>query len=279
MAKTSDLRALLTGASWLALTGAGISTDSGIPDYRGPNARPAKPMLYQEFVGSDAHRRRYWARAMLGWQSFGSARPNAGHRALAELADRRLTGIVTQNVDGLHQAAGSPDVLEIHGSIGRVVCLQCGTVTDRQLMQQALQDANPRWREFLPPATNSAENSSPERLRPDGDAEVSEWRWMRLVDCDRCGGMLKPDVVFFGESVPKDRVRDAFALLSAADVLVVAGSSLTVMSGLKYVRHHAAQGKPVALINRGPTRADDLATVRLEQGTSEVLSELAHTLV
>ncbi len=278
MSSTSDLRALLAAAKWVALTGAGVSTDSGIPDYRGPQTRPAKPMQYSEFVGSQAHRRRYWARAMLGWKAFGAARPNAGHRALAALANRRLSGIITQNVDGLHQAAGSADVLEMHGSIARVVCLQCGLVIDRGLMQLALQRANPGWREYLPPITDGTQFVSPERLRPDGDAEVDQWEWVRLVDCGACGGMLKPDVVFFGESVPKDRVQAAYDLVAGADVLVVAGSSLTVMSGLKYVRHHAAQGKPVALINRGPTRADDLATVKLEEGTSEVLSELAATL-
>lgn len=274
----SDLRALLTGASWVALTGAGISTDSGIPDYRGPQARPAKPMLYDEFVGSEAHRRRYWARSMLGWTVMDTARPNAGHKALAALSDRRLRGIVTQNVDGLHQAAGSADVLELHGSIARVVCLDCLTPIDRDVMQQALEDANPGWRDYLSPAMHGSQNLSPERLRPDGDAEIAEWQWVRLVTCGVCGGMLKPDVVFFGEPVPRARSRQAYGLVDSADVLVVAGSSLTVMSGLKYVRHHVSHGKPVALINRGPTRADEIATIKIEAGTSEVLTELAATL-
>lgn len=274
----TDLAALLRDARWTALTGAGISTDSGIPDYRGPDARPTKPMMFQDFISSEAHRRRYWARAMVGWTTISSARPNAGHRALARLADRRLGGIITQNVDGLHQAAGSDQVVELHGTLTQVRCLSCGTVVSREVMLRALEDANPGWRDLLPEPTQSPAYRSPERLRPDGDAEVTEWEWVRLVSCGVCGGILKPDVVFFGESVPAPRVRSGFDLVDASDALVVAGSSLTVMSGLRFVRHAAKRGVPVAIINRGPTRADDLAAVRIDAGTSEVLTDLERTL-
>lgn len=273
---TADLAAMLAGARWVALTGAGISTDSGIPDYRGPHARPTKPLLFDEFVASEAHRRRYWARAMVGWTSFGAARPNAGHLALSALSNRRLDGILTQNVDGLHQAAGSRNVTELHGTLSQVKCLSCGNAVSRDAMQKALQDANPGWRDRIPDPTQDF--SSPERLRPDGDAEVEDWQWVRLVQCGVCGGILKPDVVFFGEAVPKDRIQSSLQQVDASDALVVAGSSLTVMSGLRYVRHAAAQGKPVAIINQGATRADDLAAVRLDAGTSQVLTELAETL-
>jgi NAD-dependent SIR2 family protein deacetylase len=278
-ATSADLAALLRGARWTALTGAGISTDSGIPDYRGPDARPAKPMMFQDFVSSEAHRRRYWARAMVGWTTISAAHPNAGHRALARLADRRLGGIITQNVDGLHQAAGSDRVVELHGTLTQVRCLTCGNVVSREVMLSALEDANPGWRDRLPEPAQSPAYRSPERLRPDGDAEVADWEWVRLVACGVCGGILKPDVVFFGESVPLPRVRSSFDLVDEADALVVAGSSLTVMSGLRFVRHAAKRGLPVAIINRGPTRADDLAAVRIDAGTSDVLADLERTLV
>ncbi|WP_028709191.1 NAD-dependent protein deacetylase [Propionicicella superfundia] len=275
----SDLTSLLRDARWVALTGAGISTDSGIPDYRGPHARPTKPLMFQEFLSSEAHRRRYWARAMVGWTTIGSAQPNAGHRALAGLTDRRLRGIITQNVDGLHQAAGSDGVVELHGTLAQVRCLSCGAIVARESMLEALEDANPGWRDRLPQPPDSPDYRTPERLRPDGDAEVTDWQWVRLVSCGVCGGILKPDVVFFGESVPSPRVQLSYSMVDDADALVVAGSSLTVMSGLRFVRHAAKVGKPVAIINRGPTRADELAVVRLDAGTSEVLTALERSLV
>ncbi len=265
---------LLRGRRWVALTGAGISTDSGIPDYRGPDARPATPMQYAEFLNSADARRRYWARSLLGWRSFGVARPNAGHRALAALASSGLTGVITQNVDGLHQAAGSPAVLDLHGRISRVICLDCGTTSHRASLQRRLDEANPDVEGQL--AAGRAELDS--GLRPDGDAVVDDWSSFVVVPCERCGGTLKPDVVFFGESVPRDRVARAYAAVDDADCLLVAGSSLTVMSGLRFVRHAAAQGKPVVIINRGPTRGDALATHRLEAGTSEILGALAEAL-
>ena len=261
---------LLRGRTWTALTGAGMSTDSGIPDYRGPSSIPATPMLYAEFAGSVEARRRYWARSYLGWRQMGSAAANAGHRALAELEGGGLRGIVTQNVDGLHLAAGSRRVIELHGEIAAVICLACGDRSSRAELQDRLSVLNPGL--AVPPTLEHAE------LRPDGDADVQEWRDFRLVDCQCCGGPLKPDVVFFGESVPKPRVEDAYGLVDEGEVLVVLGSSLTVMSGLRFVRHHVKHVRPVAIVNRGATRGDELATLKLEAGCSETLSALRDLL-
>lgn len=256
-APLDDLRGLLSGRTWVCLTGAGISTDSGIPDYRGPGAPRANPIQYGDFLRDPEARRRYWARSMLGWRSFGAAQPNDGHRALARLGP----GVITQNVDGLHEAAGSARVLDLHGRIDRVLCLGCGAVSDRAELQGRLDAANPGVVGTMPAGVAE--------LRPDGDAEVEDWVGFRVVDCAACGGILKPDVVFFGEAVPKPRVARAYAMVDAADVLVVAGSSLTVMSGLRFVRHASGAGKPVAIINRGPTRGDAHADVRIEAGTTE----------
>jgi NAD-dependent SIR2 family protein deacetylase len=278
VSSTSDLAALLRDLRWVALTGAGLSTDSGLPDYRGPDARPTKPLLFDEFTGSAAHRRRYWARAMVAWGTFAAVHPNPGHAALARLSAHGLTGIITQNVDGLHQSAGSRNVLELHGTLFHVRCLDCDLLVHRHVVQDALEQANPGWRDRLPSPPDSGDYATPERLRPDGDAEVDDWRWLRLVECGACGGMLKPDVVFFGESVPKQRVRAGYELVDGAEALVVAGSSLTVMSGLRFVRHAAKDGKPIAIINRGPTRGDDVATLKIEAGTSESLDALAAAL-
>jgi NAD-dependent SIR2 family protein deacetylase len=262
---------LLRDRSWVALTGAGISTDSGIPDYRGPTSIRATPMQYSEFVGSDDAQQRYWARSYLGWRRIGHAKPNAGHRALADLETAGLAGVITQNVDGLHAAAGSRRLITLHGDIATVICLDCGDRSARTELQDRLADANPQLDE--PPVLEHAE------LRPDGDAVARDWQQFRLVGCLQCGGRLKPDVVFFGESVPKARVEAAYALVARTDVLVVLGSSLTVMSGLRFVRHHARQQQPVVIINRGPTRGDDLATVKIDSGCSETLSEIRETLL
>jgi NAD-dependent SIR2 family protein deacetylase len=262
---------LLRGRSWVALTGAGLSTDSGIPDYRGPTSVRATPMQYSEFVGSAAARRRYWARSHQGWRRIGRAEPNPGHRALADLEGAGLCGVITQNVDGLHERAGSRRVINLHGEIASVVCLGCGEVSPRRNLQDRLTALNPGMTD--PPELQHAE------LRPDGDAVVEDWQDFVLADCLGCGGVLKPDVVFFGESVPKPRVERAYALVDSADVLVVLGSSLTVMSGLRFVRHQAKQSRPSVIINRGWTRGDDLATLKIEAGCSETLTALRDQLL
>jgi NAD-dependent SIR2 family protein deacetylase len=262
---------LLRGRSWVALTGAGMSTDSGIPDYRGPTSIRATPMQYSEFVGSADAQHRYWARSYLGWRRIGRAEPNPGHRALADLEAVGLNGVITQNVDGLHSAAGSTRVINLHGDIASVVCLECGDRSERSELQRRLRNANPQLDE--PHTLEHAE------LRPDGDAVVQDWRQFRLVGCMHCGGRLKPDVVFFGESVPKPRVEAAYGLLERGEVLVVLGSSLTVMSGLRFVRHNAKQQRLVMIINRGATRGDELASLKINRGCSETLTELRATLV
>jgi NAD-dependent SIR2 family protein deacetylase len=262
---------LLRGRSWIALTGAGMSTDSGIPDYRGPTSVRATPMQYSEFVGSAEAQRRYWARSYLGWRRIGRAEPNPGHRALADLEAAELAGVITQNVDGLHSAAGSTRVINLHGDIAMVVCLECGARSGRSELQRRLTSANPRLEQ--PSILQHAE------LRPDGDAVATDWQQFRLVGCVQCGGRLKPDVVFFGESVPKSRVEAAYALMQRAEILVVLGSSLTVMSGLRFVRHNAKLQRPVVIINRGWTRGDELASLKIDGGCSETLTELRATLV
>jgi NAD-dependent SIR2 family protein deacetylase len=257
---------LLTGRTWTVLSGAGVSTDSGIPDYRGPTSVRATPMLYAEFVRSVDNQRRYWARSYQGWSRMGHAVPNEGHRLLAALEPHGLMGVVTQNVDGLHQRAGSSPVIPLHGSIADVVCLGCGRVTGRRELQDRLAALNPDV--GAPRVLEHAE------LRPDGDAVVDDWSDFLLADCLTCGGVLKPDVVFFGETVPRDRVDQAYALVDAADVLVVLGSSLTVMSGFRFVRHNAKAGRDVIIVNRGVTRGDDLATLKLVAGVTETLAGL-----
>lgn len=251
---------LLAGRRWVALTGAGLSTDSGIPDYRGPDARPTHPIQYGDFIRHADARRRYWARSMMGYRSFGAAAPNPGHTALAELG----APVITQNVDGLHSAAGSTDVVDLHGLIERVVCLDCGDLTTRLALQERLEAANPQVTGEIP--AGDAE------LRPDGDADIADPVDFVVVPCASCGGTLKPDVVFFGENVPRDRVDAAYAMVDSADALLVAGSSLTVMSGLRFARHVVKAGKPLVIINHGPTRADDLAALKVEAGTSQTLT-------
>ncbi|GAB3624132.1 hypothetical protein GCM10027418_22160 [Mariniluteicoccus endophyticus] len=253
------------------LSGAGMSTDSGIPDYRGPNAPRANPMLYAEFVRSAENRRRYWARSYHGWARMGEAEPNEGHRALARLgatAGGPVTGVITQNVDGLHEAAGSSPVVALHGRLSDVICLDCGATSSRAALQARLAAMNPGR---APGAEDIAAGQA--ELRPDGDAVVDAWEDFVVPECVRCGGVLKPDVVFFGESVPKPRVERCFAMVEAADSLLVLGSSLTVMSGLRFVRAAAKRGTPVTIVNRGATRGDELAALRLEEGCSEFLLE------
>ncbi|WP_411104811.1 NAD-dependent protein deacetylase [Streptomyces sp. cmx-4-9] len=255
----------------LVLSGAGLSTESGIPDYRGEGGslRRHTPMTYQDFTAGAQARRRYWARSHLGWRTFGRARPNAGHRAVAAFGRRGLlSGVITQNVDGLHQAAGSEGVVELHGSLDRVVCLSCRAVSARRDLARRLEEANAG---FAPVAS---------ALNPDGDADLTDEQVgdFRVVPCAECGGILKPDVVFFGESVPPRRVEHCRELVGAAASLLVLGSSLTVMSGLRFVRQAAAAGKPVVIVNRDATRGDRYAVTRVALPLGAALTTLADEL-
>jgi NAD-dependent SIR2 family protein deacetylase len=255
----------LSGRTIVALTGAGISTDSGIPDYRGEGAPRRTPMTIQQFVGEERARKRYWAGSHLGWQRFHAAQPNRGHRALVDLESSGiLTGVITQNVDGLHTRAGSRRVVPLHGSMDRVVCLNCGQVFAREDISAAIDAANP-WLE-TPDAVVTA---------PDGDAEVAQIDDFVVPACTVCGGILKPDVVFFGELVPTERFAEATRLVDASAALLVAGSSLAVNSGIRLVEAARRRRLPIVVINRGGTKGDSRATVKLEAGTSQALSALA----
>jgi len=261
---------LLAGRRVVALTGAGISTDSGIPDYRGPGSPARTPMTYDVFCSGEAAQRRYWSRAFVGWQHMGGARPNAGHRAMAELERLGVvTDLITQNVDGLHSAAGHQRVIDLHGRISEVVCLDCRDVSSRRRLQDRLAALNP--------SRASAETRDVE-IAPDGDALVDDTDRFALAGCSGCGGRLKPHVVFFGENVPRERVARAISLVDEAETLLVVGSSLTVMSGFRFVRQAARAGTPVVIVNRGPTRGDDLADVRVDAGCSETLVGLVDAL-
>jgi len=254
------------------LSGAGVSTESGIPDYRGATGslRRHTPMTYDEFVGSADSRRRYWARSHLGWRTIARAQPNAGHRAVAALAaGGHVSAVITQNVDGLHQVAGSTGVVELHGSLDRVRCLDCGRISARHELDRRLRARNPDF-----------EDAST-RINPDGDVELGDEAVARfeVVGCEECGtGVLKPDVVFFGENVPRERVQQCYAHVDEARALLVLGSSLTVMSGLRFVRYAAKTGKPIAIVNQGQTRGDAHAAVRLDAPLGRTLTELANRL-
>ena len=257
----------------LILSGAGLSTESGIPDYRGPTglARRTTPMTYQTFTASQDARRRYWARSHLGWRHIGQAVPNLGHHAVAELGRRRLlAGVITQNVDGLHQAAGAAGVTELHGSLHQVVCLSCGQRTARTDLHRRLAAANPGW------------DAGPALINPDGDAVLTDGATesFRVVDCASCDGVLKPDVVFFGENVPRPRVQACYAMVEQASSLVVLGSSLTVMSGFRYVRHAAKVPVPVpvVIVNQGATRGDAYAAATLDAPLGRILTDLVAAL-
>ena len=275
----TDVVTTLTGETTLAdmiatrgvivLTGAGCSTASGIPDYRGPNGaftRGHKPMTYQQFLRDPLGRRRYWARGHVGWPRFSRAKPNAAHRALAELERRGIvSGVITQNVDGLHQAAGSQSVIDLHGRLDRVVCLNCGEVESRESVHERLTHVNPHL------------TVASETINPDGDTDIADdlLAEFQLVTCGICAGDLKPDVVYFGESVPAERVEQAYAWVDEAESLLVAGSSLTVYSGRRFLMHAHKTGKPIAIINSGPTRSDELATVRVDGDVCEVLVDIS----
>jgi NAD-dependent deacetylase sirtuin 4 len=264
--------ALMAGRRVVALTGAGCSTESGIPDYRGAGSpAPArKPIQHDAFLRRAEVRQRYWARATVGWSRFSRARPNAAHRALAELEHAGvLAGVITQNVDRLHQQAGSRQVVELHGALADVGCLDCGATEPRDEVQDRLVAVNPGW---LDRAV---------ALAPDGDADlpVAEVTSFEVVGCRSCGGTLKPAVVFFGGSVPDETLARAWALFDEASALLVVGSSLAVYSGFRFARRASERGVPIAVVNLGPTRADVMAEVRIEERAGDVLPRLVARLL
>ncbi len=259
---------LLRDRHTAVLTGAGLSTDSGIPDYRGKGAPVRTPMNFQTFVGDESARKRYWAGSHLGWHRFRAAEPNLGHRALARLEQNGLiSGVITQNVDGLHTRAGSRHVVDLHGSLDLVVCLDCGQAYGRDSVAARLEAANP-----------TLATMDDVRTAPDGDAEVSDIDGFTIPDCTVCGGMLKPNVVFFGELVPTVKFTEATALVSGAEALIIAGSSLFVNSGIRLLEQARRRKLPIVVINRGETKGDGRALIKLDAGTSESLAGLADRL-
>lgn len=266
------LQELLEAGNLLVLSGAGISTDSGIPDYRGPSGaaqRKHAPMTYQTFRSDPRGRHRYWARSHLGWPHMAQAQPNAAHLAVAHWErEGRLTGVITQNVDGLHTRAGSSRVIDLHGRLDTVMCMGCGVRTSRDHLHQRLCKLNPSW-SAVPQVTN-----------PDGDVELADEfiDSFTMVDCNHCGGALKPDVVYFGENVPSERVDQAYALTDTCDSLLVVGSTLTVYSARRFVTRAHQQGKPIVIINQGSTRCDHLATACLDAPLSDLLPRITSTL-
>lgn len=273
---------LVARGGLFVLTGAGLSTDSGIPDYRGQDGvRRVMPMQYAEFVATSAARQRYWARSYLGWQRFSAARPNAGHAAVTSLQRAGwIEALVTQNVDGLHTEAAASDVIELHGSLGWVVCLACRERTDRIHHQARLDAANPGFTAYLDGVVADGSRVS-SQIRPDGDIVLADdvVADFRLVTCQACGSdRLKPDVVFFGEAVPKERVERCFAALEGARAVLVLGSSLAVMSGFRFVRRAAALGLPVGIVTRGMTRGDEQATIKIDAPLTPTLSRLVEVL-
>ncbi|MFM7569071.1 MAG: NAD-dependent protein deacetylase [Betaproteobacteria bacterium] len=251
--------------SLFVLTGAGCSTESGIPAYRDASGEWARkqPVTWQAFSADPLMRKRYWARSMIGWRAFGRAQPNAAHQALAALERQgRLAGLVTQNVDGLHQSAGHREVIDLHGRLDTVVCLQCSARVLRRHHQKQLEQANPTWLHLA--ATRA----------PDGDADLEsdEFDQFQVPDCRHCSGTLKPDVVFFGESVPTERVRTALSWLDQADAMLVVGSSLMVYSGYRYARRASERGIPIAALNIGRTRADELLSLKVEAACASALA-------
>ena len=258
----------LSGRTIAVLTGAGVSTDSGIPDYRGQGAPVRTPMTVQQYLSSEDARRRYWVGSHLGWRSFAAAGPNPGHRALARLEDSgSISGVITQNVDGLHLRAGSRRVVELHGTMRRVVCLHCGQVFDRRDLARRVEADNP-WLAV----------DDDVLLGPDGDVRPESVEGFRIPDCSVCGGVLNPDVVFFGEYIPAGTFREAEQLVAASSSLLVAGSSLVVNSGIRLVERARRRRLPIVIVNRGATKVDARATVKIDAGTSEVLTALSALL-
>jgi NAD-dependent SIR2 family protein deacetylase len=254
----------LAGKSILVLTGAGVSTESGIPDYRGAGKTERHPMTFDVFMGSAEARKRYWARSYVGWSVIANAKPNASHFSLAQAESLgRISHIVTQNVDTLHQQAGSRKVTDLHGRLDQVICMSCKNTLPRLEMDGFIEDLNPGIRK-----------DQTVEFTPDGDAEVEAGVNFRIPGCPKCDGILKPDVVFFGESVPSQRVTETMAELERCDALLIAGSSLTVNSGMRFARAASKQGKTIVIVNIGPTRADELAVAKIEAPTSIALEEL-----
>lgn len=254
----------LSGRTIAVLTGAGVSTDSGIPDYRGAGAPVRNPMTFQDFMSDHQYRKRYWAGSHLGWNRFDSARPNSGHVAIAELeAAGRISGVITQNVDGLHTRAGSQRVVDLHGSMDRVRCLDCGQTFFRADIAARISASNP-WLD----APDAVE------LSPDGDVQVTAVDDFVVPECSVCAGLLKPEIVFFGEYVPVVKFTEAAAIIQRAEALVIAGSSLVVNSGIRLLDKAARRRIPIVIINRGETKGDSRATVKIDAGTSETLEAL-----
>jgi NAD-dependent SIR2 family protein deacetylase len=267
-ASVADAVAVLQGRKIAVLTGAGVSTDSGIPDYRGEGATPRTPMTFQQFGASAEFRKRYWAGSHLGWRRFRSATPNGGHLALAALETAGVSGgVITQNVDGLHSKAGSLRVVDLHGASDRVRCIACGQVYARDDFAARMTESNP-W----------LEEPDEVELRPDGDVEVSRIADFITPACTACGGILRPDVVFFGEFIPIDKFAAAAGVLLAADAFLIAGSSLVVNSGIRLLDRAVKRSLPIVIVNRGATRGDERATVKLDAGTTQTLGELAERL-
>lgn len=267
--RAEELAELLTGRRTVVLTGAGISTSSGIPDYRSPGSPSRTPMTIDAFLASPENRRRYWARNHLGWRHMDAAQPNAAHRAIHTLQTQGVvSGVITQNVDMLHMKAGSHAAIDLHGSYARVRCLGCGSVLSRHRHAEALEAANPGF-------TRRVVSRGAIEVAPDADAALEDIGDFVMLDCAECGGILKPDIVYFGEAVAKELVEHAYALLDKADALLIAGSSLTVMSGLRFARRAASTGKPVYIVNRGGTRADDLAELKIDHRCEVILPAVA----
>jgi NAD-dependent SIR2 family protein deacetylase len=257
-------RQLLGGKQVLVLTGAGISTDSGIPDYRGAGRVARHPLTFDDFMGSKQNQARYWARSYVGWSRVERAVPNPGHLALAAAENAgKLISIITQNVDGLHQKAGSNKVLELHGRLDRVLCTGCGDILSRPELDARISKLNPEVNRF--------QNVE---FTPDGDAEVEVGKNFRVPDCGFCGAHYKPDVVFFGEQVPLPRVEASEALVNQAEAILVAGTSLTVNSGLRLVKRSQKRGIPIVIVNQGDTKADPIANVKLSASTSNLLGAI-----
>lgn len=261
---------LLAGKRIAVLTGAGLSTDSGLPDYRSPGSAPRQPITIQQFMSEERWRRHYWARNHLGWRGPEHAQPNEGHTALALLESLDVvTGVITQNVDRLHSRAGSANVVDLHGRFDQVICTECADRTSREHLHERLDALNPGW---------TLRNVPKMEIAPDADATVTDTSEFQVADCERCGGILRTDVVFFGGKVSNDVVAQACDYVTRAEALLVAGSTLAVGSAMRFVRQACAARLPIVIVNRGETRADSRADIKVHAGTSQTLAYLAQEL-